>query len=87
MKTNSRLLVIVSALFVLISQSTLAQNRAIAPTNIADVSFVKGSQSFDPAFTRHILLYDLDLDGDSIRDDQGAIDQGEGTNGGKNDRF
>lgn len=64
MKTNSRLLVIVSALFVLVSQNTLAQNRAVAPANIADVSFVKGSQSFDPAFTRHILLYDLDLDGD-----------------------
>lgn len=64
MKPNSRLLVIVSALFVLVCQSTFAQNQAVAPTNIAELTFVRGSQSFDPAFTRHILLYDLDLDGD-----------------------
>lgn len=64
MKPNLRLVIIMGAFFVLICQSTLAQNRAVTPANIAEVTFVKGRQSFDPAFTRHILLYDLDHDGD-----------------------
>jgi len=64
MGANSGFMVIVSVLFALVCQSTSAQNQGVAPTNITDVTFVKGSQNFDPAFTRHILLYDLDLDGD-----------------------
>jgi len=64
MSLHSRLVVIVGALLASACQSAIAQNQAVAPTNSPGVTFVKSSQSFDPAFTRHILLYDLDLDGD-----------------------
>lgn len=41
-----------------------SKGQADVSTDTAEVTFVKGSQDFEPAFTRHILLYDLDRDGD-----------------------
>lgn len=51
--------------FIGISLSVLSpEGRCESPANSQQLSFTKGSQLFEPAFTRHILLRDFDSDGD-----------------------
>lgn len=52
------------AFICLLSLSMFSMAQAETTTNTTEVIFVKGGQDFDPAFTRHILLHDFDLDGD-----------------------
>ena len=52
------------ALIPLLGLLMFSEDQVVVSTSTDELTFVKGSQDFDPAFTRHILLHDFDLDGD-----------------------